>query len=47
MLLYLVKHSRPDLANPVRELSKQLDGASPYHYKEMLRIIKYVMDTPI
>jgi hypothetical protein len=26
MLLFLVKHSRPDIANPVRELSKCMDG---------------------
>jgi hypothetical protein len=29
MLLYLVKHLRPDIANAVRELSKALDGTSP------------------
>ena len=29
MLLYLVKHSRPDIANVVRELSKVMDGATP------------------
>jgi len=45
MLLYLVKYSRPDIANPVRELSKVLDGASPAAFREMLRIIKYVLDT--
>ena len=45
MLLYLVKHSRPDIANPVRELSKVLDGASPGNFCEMLRVIKYVLDT--
>ena len=45
MLLYLVKYSRPDIANPVRELSKVLDGATPAAFKEMLRIIKYVIDT--
>ena len=45
MLLYLVKHSRPDIANPVRELSKSLDGALPSDYKEMLRIIKFVIST--
>ena len=28
MLLYLVKHSRPDIANGVRELSKALVGPS-------------------
>ena len=45
MLLYLVKHSRPDIANCVRELSKVLDGATPGSYKEMCRVIKYVLDT--
>jgi len=45
MLLYLVKYSRPDIANAVRELSKVLDGATPAAYKEMMRIIKYVLDT--
>ncbi len=45
MLLYLVKHSRPDIANPVRELSKVLDGAKHESFKEMLRVIKYVLDT--
>jgi hypothetical protein len=45
MLLYLVKHSRPDIANAVRELSKVLDGANMAAYKEMHRVIKYVLDT--
>ena len=45
MLLYLVKHSRPDIANPVRELSKVLDGPSLGAYKEMLRCIKFVLDS--
>ena len=45
MLLYLLKHSRPDLANPVRELSKGMDIASAAHMKEMMRVIKYVLDT--
>ena len=46
MLLYLVKHSRPDIANAVRELSKCLSGPNEAAYKEMLRVIKYVLDTP-
>ena len=29
-LLYLTKHSRPDISNPVRELSKPMD-ALPQH----------------
>ena len=45
MLLYLVKHSRPDVANAVRELSRTLDKPNPAQYKEMLRIIRYVLDT--
>ena len=47
MLLYLVKYSRPDLANVVRELSKALDSPSLAAYKEMLRVIKFVLDTKI
>ena len=45
MLLYLVKHLRPNLANVTRELSKENDGANPAVYKELLCAIKYVLDT--
>jgi hypothetical protein len=45
MLMYLVKHSRPDIANATRELSKVLDGATEAHWKAMLRIVKYIFDT--
>ena len=45
MLLYLVKHSRPDIGNAVRELSKVLDNPTPAAFKEMKRVIKYVLDT--
>jgi hypothetical protein len=45
MLLYLVKHSRPDIANAVRELTKCLIGAHPAAMKEMYRVIKFVLDT--
>jgi Reverse transcriptase (RNA-dependent DNA polymerase) len=45
MLLYLVKHSRPDISNAVRELSKVADGATLGNWKSMLRTIKYVIDT--
>ena len=45
MLLSLVKHSRPDIANVTRELSKANDGANPAAYKELLRVIKYVIKT--
>ena len=41
-LLYLVNHSRPDLANSVREFSKVMDCAEQSHWKELLRMVKYV-----
>ena len=45
MLLYLVKHSRPDIANAVRELSKVADIANQAHWKALMRLIKYVLGT--
>ena len=45
MLLYLVKHSRPDIANATRELSKANNGVNPVVYKELLRMIKYIVET--
>ena len=45
MLLYLVKHSRPDISNAVRELSKVCDGATECHWKALMRTIKYVLTT--
>ena len=34
-LLYLTVSSRPDICNPVRELSKTMDSPAPVHLKEM------------
>jgi hypothetical protein len=44
-LLQFVKHSRPDLSNPVHELSKCIDAATPTAVKELKRIIKLVLET--
>ena len=44
-LFYLLKHSRPDLLNSVRELSKVMDGANKSHMKMLKRVIKFVIDT--
>jgi hypothetical protein len=44
MLLNLIKYSRPHFANVVRELSKCMD-ASLAAYKEMQRVIKFLLDT--
>ena len=44
-LRYLTKHSRPDICNPVRELSKTMDAPVPVHLKEMYKVIRYVLST--
>ena len=44
-LLYLTKHSRPDICNPVRELSKTMDAHAPAHLKEMYKLIRNVLST--
>jgi hypothetical protein len=45
MLLYLVKHSRPDISNATRELSKVGNGATQAHWKQLLRVIKYTVQS--
>ena len=45
MLLYLVNHLRPDIANAVREMSKMFDKPTMAAVKEMHRCIKFVLDT--
>jgi len=45
MLLYLVKHSRPDLSNCTGELSKVMDGATTIHWNKLLSVIKYAIGT--
>jgi hypothetical protein len=45
MLLFLTKHSRPDICNIVRELSKCMDKATMGTYLEMLKVVKFVIDT--
>jgi hypothetical protein len=47
MLLYLVEHSRPDISNAVRELTKVLDGATNSHWKSLIGAIKFVLDTKL
>ena len=44
MLLYLVKHLHPDLANVTRDLLKANKGVNLAAYKKFL-VIKYVLDT--
>ena len=44
LLLYLVKHSCPELSNAVHELFKCTDRAKMVHYKNILRTTKYEID---
>ena len=43
-LLYLTMLSRPDITNPVRELSKSMDGTSMAHVAEMYKAINFVLE---
>ena len=44
-MLFLVKYSRLDISNSVRELSKANNKANYAHYKQMLRAVKSVINT--
>ena len=43
-LLYLTKHSRPDITNPVREFSKSMDGFYMGQVTEMYWEINFVLE---
>ncbi len=45
MLLFLLKHSRFCLANPLRELAKALHGPNKAAFKELKRVIEFMLDT--
>ena len=45
MLLWLMKHSRPNISNATREASKVMDIATMKDYKYLLQIVKYVLVT--
>ena len=44
-VLYLTKHSRPDICNPVWRLSKTMDAPALVHLKEMYKLIRFVLST--
>jgi hypothetical protein len=45
MLLYLIKFSKPEISNAVREIVKVMDGPTQAHMKSLFCLIKYVIDT--
>ena len=44
-LLYLTKYSRPDIANAVREMTRHVQKPSRAAFKELKRLVKFVLDT--
>ena len=44
-LLYIVSHSRPDISNSVRELSKVIHSGTIGNKKSMIRLVNYVKNT--
>ena len=45
LLLFLVKFSMPDISNSVRELAKVNDSATDKNFKQMMRAVKFALDT--
>jgi hypothetical protein len=45
-LLHMMRWSRPDILNSVRELSKHMKVASEAHWKAMHRVMQYCLATP-
>jgi hypothetical protein len=46
-LLHMMKRSRPDILNSVRELSRFMTRANESHMTSMYRLLKYCVGTPI
>jgi hypothetical protein len=44
-LLHLMKWSRPEIGNAVRELSRFMSGAGTAHVKAMYRVMNYCLNT--
>ena len=44
-MLFLIKFSRLDIFNAVRELAKVNDGETQENFKQMLCTVKFVLDS--
>ena len=47
MLLYLVKNSRPNVANAACKLTKIMDKPNTVHVQVLYEAMKYIIDTKI
>ena len=45
-LLHMMRWSRPDVLNAVRELSKHMKESNLLHYGAMCRVMEHAMKTP-
>ena len=45
-LLQMMKWSRPEIYNSVRDLSRNMNGVTKYHIKVMQFVMKYLVSTP-
>jgi hypothetical protein len=45
-LLHMMRWTRPEILNSVRELSRAMAGATLYHKQAMRRVMKYCVSTP-
>ena len=45
-LIYLLKHSRPEFSNIIRELSRYLSDPSEKNKKELIKRLKWIIDNP-
>ena len=45
-LIYLLKHSTPKLSIVIRELSIYFSGPSEKNKKELIKVLKWIIDNP-
>ena len=45
LMLFLVKFSCPDISKSLRVLAKVNNGATNKNFKQMLRVVNFVLDT--
>ena len=46
LMLYMTQWSRPDMANAVRNLARQMSNPNEAHVKALYRAIRYIVSTP-
>ena len=47
ILFHMMRWSRPEILNAVRELSRHVKEATTKHQKQLIRVMKYCVGTPL